>query len=260
MSDAYDRGMKVRRAVLGDAHVDRAAAGVTDLNREFQDLITRYAWGEIWTRPGLDRKTRSCMVLSTMIALRHWDEFRMHVNAAFNNGLGEGGDQGSHPAIGHLLRRAFGEPRLQGGRGGHRRTGGEQSMSTRRELAGGAGRRAGSTTAATLQMWSQIVGKVRLARSPRENHWWHVALYLTARGLTTSPMPDGSGAFQIDFDFIDHALVIATSDGRREDDARSPTIRSVAEFYAAFMARLAALYDRRRDLAGAGRGSGRRAV
>ena len=89
MSDAYDRGMKVRRAVLGDAHVDRANASVTDFNREFQDLITRYAWGEIWTRPGLDRKTRSCMVLTAMIALGAWDEFRMHVNAAFNNGLGE---------------------------------------------------------------------------------------------------------------------------------------------------------------------------
>jgi 3-oxoadipate enol-lactonase/4-carboxymuconolactone decarboxylase len=89
MSDAYERGIKVRRAVLGDAHVDRATAGITDLTREFQDLITRYAWGEIWTRPGLDRKTRSCMVLSSMIALSHWDEFRMHVNAAFNNGLTE---------------------------------------------------------------------------------------------------------------------------------------------------------------------------
>jgi 4-carboxymuconolactone decarboxylase len=89
MSDTYERGMKVRRAVLGDAHVDRATKGATDFNREFQDLITRYAWGEIWTRPGLDRKTRSCVVLSAMIALRHWDEFRLHMNAAFNNGLTE---------------------------------------------------------------------------------------------------------------------------------------------------------------------------
>ena len=88
-SEMAKRGMKVRREVLGDTHVDRASAGITDLNREFQDLITRYAWGEIWTRPGLDRKTRSCMVLSSMIALRHWEEFRMHVNAAFNNGLSE---------------------------------------------------------------------------------------------------------------------------------------------------------------------------
>lgn len=89
MSDSFERGMKVRREVLGDPHVDRASATATDLNREFQDLITRYAWGEVWTRPGLDRKTRSCMVLTAMIALRHWDEFRLHVRAAFNNGLGE---------------------------------------------------------------------------------------------------------------------------------------------------------------------------
>lgn len=89
MSDSFERGMKVRREVLGDPHVDRASATATDLNREFQDLITRYAWGEVWTRPGLDRKTRSCMVLTAMIALRHWDEFRLHVRAAFNNGVGE---------------------------------------------------------------------------------------------------------------------------------------------------------------------------
>lgn len=89
-SDAYERGMKIRRAVLGDAHVDRATAGITDFTKEFQDLITRYAWGEIWARPGLDRKTRSCMVLTAMIALAAWDEFRLHVRAAFNNGLTEG--------------------------------------------------------------------------------------------------------------------------------------------------------------------------
>jgi len=89
MSDAYQRGMKVRREVLGDAHVDRANAGISDFNREFQDLITRYAWGEIWTRPGLDRRTRSCMVLTAMMALGHWEEFRMHVRAGFNNGLSE---------------------------------------------------------------------------------------------------------------------------------------------------------------------------
>ncbi len=87
MTDAYESGMKVRRAVLGDAHVDRSTAGATEFTREFQELITRYAWGEIWTRPGLDRKTRSCMVLTAMIALGHWDEFRMHVRAGFNNGL-----------------------------------------------------------------------------------------------------------------------------------------------------------------------------
>ena len=87
--DTYRLGMKVRRAVLGDAHVDRTTAAITDFNREFQDLITRYAWGEIWTRPGLDRKTRSCMVLTATIALGKWDEFRLHMRAAFNNGLTE---------------------------------------------------------------------------------------------------------------------------------------------------------------------------
>jgi 4-carboxymuconolactone decarboxylase len=89
-SEMAERGMKIRRAVLGDAHVDRATAGITDFTKEFQDLITRYAWGEIWARPGLDRKTRSCMVLTAMIALGAWDEFRLHVRAAFNNGLTEG--------------------------------------------------------------------------------------------------------------------------------------------------------------------------
>ena len=85
--ETHAAGMKVRRAVLGDAWVEKAEAKLTPFNSEFQDLITRYAWGEIWTRPGLDRKTRSCMVLSTMIALAAWDEFRLHVRAAFNNGL-----------------------------------------------------------------------------------------------------------------------------------------------------------------------------
>ena len=80
-------GMAVRRAVLGNAHVDRAEARKTPFTAEFQDLITRYAWGEIWTRPGLDRKTRSCMTLSMMIALNRPDEFRLHVRAAVNNGL-----------------------------------------------------------------------------------------------------------------------------------------------------------------------------
>jgi len=82
-----EQGMKVRRAVLGDGHVNRTTAAITDFNRDFQDLITRYAWGEIWSRPGLDRKTRSCIVLTAMIALGHWDEFRLHMRAGFNNGL-----------------------------------------------------------------------------------------------------------------------------------------------------------------------------
>jgi 4-carboxymuconolactone decarboxylase len=87
--ETYAAGMKVRREVLGDAWVDRAQAKLNDFNGPFQDLITRYAWGEIWTRPRLERKTRSCCVLSMLIALDAWDEFRLHVRAAFNNGLGK---------------------------------------------------------------------------------------------------------------------------------------------------------------------------
>ena len=75
-------------------------------------------------------------------------------------------------------------------------------------------------TAATLQLWTQVVGKVRLALTPWLNHSWHVALYVTARGLTTGPMPEGARQFQIDFDFIDHVLWLRTSDGHfRQIDA-----------------------------------------
>lgn len=80
-------GMAVRRAVLGDDHVDRAEARKTEFTAQFQDMITRYAWGEIWTRPGLDRRTRSCMVLTALVAKGHWDELAMHVRAAVRNGL-----------------------------------------------------------------------------------------------------------------------------------------------------------------------------
>jgi 4-carboxymuconolactone decarboxylase len=83
----YQQGMKIRRAVLGDEHVDRAIATTTDFNRDFQDFITRNAWGEIWTRPGLPRHTRSLLTLAMMVALNRGDEFRMHVKAAFNNGV-----------------------------------------------------------------------------------------------------------------------------------------------------------------------------
>lgn len=80
-------GMSVRRAVLGDAHVDRAQGGVTDLNREFQDFITRYAWGEVWTRPGLTRHTRSLLTIGLMVALNRSDELKLHLRAARNNGV-----------------------------------------------------------------------------------------------------------------------------------------------------------------------------
>ena len=85
--ERYDKGMTVRRAVLGDAHVDRSITRRTPFNEEFQDLITRYAWGEIWTRPGLPRHSRSLITLALMIALNREEEFRMHVRAAFNNGV-----------------------------------------------------------------------------------------------------------------------------------------------------------------------------
>jgi hypothetical protein len=94
-------------------------------------------------------------------------------------------------------------------------------------------------TCETLQLWTQIVGKIRLSRTPWLNHSWHVALYVTPRGLTTSPIPDGERTFQIDFDLVDHALHISTSHGAQQ---RLPLVaQSVAEFYAALMAALAAL-------------------
>jgi 4-carboxymuconolactone decarboxylase len=84
---SHDDGMRVRREVLGDAHVDRAVAGTTELTGDFQELITRYAWGEIWTRPGLDRRTRSCVTLTALVAHNHMDELALHLKAARTNGL-----------------------------------------------------------------------------------------------------------------------------------------------------------------------------
>ena len=82
---AYERGMKVRREVLGDDHVDAAISHLTALTADFQDLITRYAWGEIWSRPGLDRRTRSCITLTALLALGRLDELELHVRAAARN-------------------------------------------------------------------------------------------------------------------------------------------------------------------------------
>jgi 4-carboxymuconolactone decarboxylase len=83
----YDEGMKTRRSVLGDAHVDRTLKNRTKFNEPFQDLITRYAWGEIWNRPGLPKKTRSLLTLSMLVALNRGEEFRMHVKAALSIGV-----------------------------------------------------------------------------------------------------------------------------------------------------------------------------
>jgi hypothetical protein len=107
-------------------------------------------------------------------------------------------------------------------------------------------------TYATLHRWTQIVGKIRLARTPWINHSWHVTLYVTARGLTTSPIPDGTRAFQLDFDFLDHRLLVTTSDGGREIVDLAP--RTVADFYADVLRRLTTLgiavqiYDRPNEI------------
>src|SRR3954469_8793287 len=83
----YAAGMKVRREVLGDEHVDRATAAATDFSRPFQEFLTRSAWGEAWTREGLDRKTRSCITLAVLTALRAENELPLHVRGALRNGL-----------------------------------------------------------------------------------------------------------------------------------------------------------------------------
>ncbi|MDQ1082154.1 4-carboxymuconolactone decarboxylase [Microbacterium proteolyticum] len=85
--ERYDQGMAVRRAVLSDAHVDRATAAATDLTADWQDFITRVAWGDVWSRPGLDRRSRSVAVLSSLIAHGHHEELAMHLRAALRNGL-----------------------------------------------------------------------------------------------------------------------------------------------------------------------------
>jgi 4-carboxymuconolactone decarboxylase len=83
----YEQGMKARREVLGDVHVEKSLQNRSAFNEEFQDLITRYAWGEIWSRPGLPRQTRSMITLAMMVALNRGEEFQMHVRAALNNGV-----------------------------------------------------------------------------------------------------------------------------------------------------------------------------
>jgi 4-carboxymuconolactone decarboxylase len=88
MTDAlFERGMSVRREVLGDDHVDRAERNRTPLTDDFQDLLTRFAWGEVWTRPGLDRRTRSCITVAMLIALNRGEELALHLRAARRNGV-----------------------------------------------------------------------------------------------------------------------------------------------------------------------------
>jgi 4-carboxymuconolactone decarboxylase len=94
-----ETGLRVRREVLGDAHVDRAESAETSFTEDFQDLITRYAWGEIWARPGLDRRTRSVITLTALIARGQWEELGLHVRAASRNGL-------SHDEIAEVILHA----------------------------------------------------------------------------------------------------------------------------------------------------------
>lgn len=82
-----DQGMSIRRAILGEQHVDRALASTTEFTADFQDFITRVAWGDIWNRPGLSAKTRSLLTIALMVALNRSEEFRLHVRAALNNGI-----------------------------------------------------------------------------------------------------------------------------------------------------------------------------
>ena len=106
---SHEEGMRVRREVLGDEHVDRAVARTTDFTRDFQDLITRYAWGEIWTRPGLDRRTRSAITLTALVAAGRYEELAMHVRAALRNGLTQDEIKEVLLQTRRLLRRPRGE-------------------------------------------------------------------------------------------------------------------------------------------------------
>ena len=116
-SERYAQGMGTRRAVLGADYVDKATAGVTEFNRDFQEFITRTAWNDIWNRPGLDRRSRSIIVLSIATALGAWGEFRIHVRGALNNGLRrdeikevlmQAGVYAGVPAANHAFKEAAG--------------------------------------------------------------------------------------------------------------------------------------------------------
>ena len=117
-----DDGMAQRRKVLGNEWVDKSVKNRNAFNTDFQDLITRYAWGDIWTRPHFDHRTRRVLVIGTMVALGQWDEFRLHVRAALAEGrLHARRHQGNFAAAGDLLRRAGGQPRGEGSQRDHRR-------------------------------------------------------------------------------------------------------------------------------------------
>ena len=140
--ERYEKGMDVRRAVLGDAHVDRALARRSDLTGEFQDLITRYAWGEIWTRPGLERRTRSSISIAMMVALNRSEELEAAPGRRIQQRRHGRGDQGGAAAGRGLLRGAGGQQRLSPGGGGVRGEGAALRRGVPR--AEGEGRQAGA--------------------------------------------------------------------------------------------------------------------
>ena len=106
--------MRVRREVLGDRHVDSSIARTTDLTRDYQEFITRTAWGDVWSRPGLDRKTRSCITLTALVALGRDNELALHVRAAIRNGLTQRRDRRGAAPVRRVLRRARREQRVRG--------------------------------------------------------------------------------------------------------------------------------------------------
>ena len=155
--DAHERGMKVRREVLGDEHVDRAVERTSDFTADFQDFITRYAWGEIWTRPGLDRRMRSAITMTALIGVGRFDELGMHVRAALRNGLTVGRDQGGPAAERDLLRRARGQLGVRGRPEGAR--GGGQGMSESVTVAVlGLGEAGGAIAADLVAGGARVVG------------------------------------------------------------------------------------------------------
>ncbi len=153
-----EQGMAVRRAVLGDAHVDRAVASTSQFTAPFQDWITRYAWGEIWSRPGLTRPERSIVTLTVLAALQHEDELHMHVKAALRNGLTEEQIQEVLLQVGLYAGVPGGEPRVRHRRQGHQGVPGAGRLITARSVAKLTGPPLSScarVTAVDLRFWGR---------------------------------------------------------------------------------------------------------
>ena len=144
-ADDFDRGLANRRAVLGDAWVDKSLAGATEFNADFQSLITRYAWHDIWGRPGLDHETRRLLVLGMTMGLARWEEFELHCRAADPRRRADREDQGNADAGRDLLRRSGGQHRVQDRR---------RDPARRRPRAGAAARSPPTSRVATHHTFS----------------------------------------------------------------------------------------------------------